>query len=61
MLCIIILFFICEANVSFGVYVLGKAVLLAKGSGNLDFSSVLSLIIRNLANYFLFLNSAVMF
>lgn len=61
MLCIIILFFLCEANVSFRMYVLGKAVLLAKGSGNLDFSSVLSLIIRNLANYFLFLNSAVMF
>lgn len=61
MFCRIISCFLHEANISFRVYMMGKAVLLAKGSGNLDLSSVLSLIIRNLANSFLFLNSNVMF
>lgn len=41
MFCVIISCFLHEANVSVRVYMLGKAVLLAKGSGNLDFSSVI--------------------
>lgn len=61
MSCIIISSFLRGANVSIRVYVLGKVILLAKGSGNLDFSLVLSLMIRNLANHFLFLNLNVMF